>query len=291
MALISIGIPAFNAEVVLARALDSLLLQTLSDFEIIISDNCSTDRTADIGRDYAARDQRIRYIRQERNIGAFANFKAVLDQARAPYFMWSACDDVRSPDFLELNVRFLQDNPEFVASTCPNCFDDQPPDRRKLVTFAIEGSKEDRFEQFFDHGWDSHGIFYSVMRTEVVRQCPAVGQNFLGVDWAVDLFLASHGNINRTETGLLTLGAGGVSNSERKWSTFRDSRIGWIVPFYRVSLYGLAWSSDFPMFRRLGIVLRLLKLNAFAARKQLKFEAMLFFREKKGRFARRFGWG
>ncbi len=98
---ISIGLPVFNGAAHLAEALDSLLAQSLTDFEIIISDNCSTDATDRIIADYAARDTRIRAIRQPENIGGLANFRFVLEAAAAPCFMWAAYDDWHDPDYLE----------------------------------------------------------------------------------------------------------------------------------------------------------------------------------------------
>ncbi len=98
---ISIGMPVFNGAAHLAQALDSLLAQSFGDFEIILSDNCSTDATPQIVAGYAARDARIRAIRQDENIGGLANFHFVLEAARAPYFMWAAYDDWRDANYLE----------------------------------------------------------------------------------------------------------------------------------------------------------------------------------------------
>src|SRR4029077_14346748 len=70
---VSVGLTVYNGERFLAETLDSLVAQTFEDFELIVCDNASTDRTAEIVRDYAARDVRIRYVRNERNIGASGN--------------------------------------------------------------------------------------------------------------------------------------------------------------------------------------------------------------------------
>lgn len=91
--LVSIGMPIYNGERFIREALDSLLSQTFTDFELIISDNASTDSTEAICRNYVARDSRIRYIRQQKNLGALSNFQFVLNEARGEYFMWAACDD------------------------------------------------------------------------------------------------------------------------------------------------------------------------------------------------------
>ncbi len=91
--LISIGMPVFNGEKYIKEALDSLLSQNLIDFEVIISDNSSSDGTQNICEEYAARDSRIRYSRQDKNIGVIRNFRYVLDRSEAEYFMWLAYDD------------------------------------------------------------------------------------------------------------------------------------------------------------------------------------------------------
>ena len=98
---VSIGMPVYNGEAYLREALESLLAQTFSDFELIISDNASSDGTERICREYAAQDARIRYVRQPVNQGAAANFQYVLDLAGAQYFMWAAHDDVYFPQHLQ----------------------------------------------------------------------------------------------------------------------------------------------------------------------------------------------
>jgi glycosyltransferase involved in cell wall biosynthesis len=98
---ISIGVPVYNGSIGLAEALESLVDQSISDIEIIISDNASTDATPEICRQFMAKDARIKYFRQAATIPGADNFMFVLRQARAPYFMWAAHDDVRAPDFVE----------------------------------------------------------------------------------------------------------------------------------------------------------------------------------------------
>jgi len=97
---VSIGMPVYNGEPFIRAALDSLLAQTFTDFELIISDNASTDKTEQICREYSAKDKRIRYIRQEINRGAMSNFQYVLDEALGEYFMWAAADDMWDSEFI-----------------------------------------------------------------------------------------------------------------------------------------------------------------------------------------------
>lgn len=98
---VSIGMPVYNGEAFIRAAVESLLAQTFKDFELIISDNASTDLTEKICRDYASKDPRIRYVRQKNNIGALGNFLFVLNEAAGDYFMWNAADDYRSSDCVE----------------------------------------------------------------------------------------------------------------------------------------------------------------------------------------------
>lgn len=104
---VSIGIPVFNGENFLESALRSILAQTFEDFELIISDNASTDRTADICEQYASQDGRVLYLRQPANLGAQPNYNLLVGQARGRYFKWAAHDDMLAPTFLERCVDVL----------------------------------------------------------------------------------------------------------------------------------------------------------------------------------------
>jgi glycosyltransferase involved in cell wall biosynthesis len=112
---LSIGMPVYNGERYIRQALDSLLGQTYGDFELIVSDNASTDGTAGVCKETAGRDARVRYIRQNTNIGAAANFGFVLSQARGKLFMWAACDDVWDKNWIAALVRVLDANPDAIA--------------------------------------------------------------------------------------------------------------------------------------------------------------------------------
>lgn len=113
---VTVGVPVFNGELFLAKMLDSLLNQTFSDLEIVISDNASTDRTHEICRAYAARDPRVRYYRNDVNRGAAWNHNRVFELARGEFFKWSAADDLCAPEFLTLCVAALDRDPAAVMS-------------------------------------------------------------------------------------------------------------------------------------------------------------------------------
>lgn len=264
---VTIGMPVYNGQDTLRPVLDSLLGQSFTDFELIISDNASTDDTADICREYAERDCRIRYVRQEKNIGG-ANFPFVFYEARGEYFMWAADDDIRSPDFLELNYKFLVENPGYVASTSPNGFENWSPDH-ELVDFALEGDLFDRYTSFFKNSFQCHGLFYSLFRTHVLRDCEVIDHIFrdydwLGFDWATILYLASKGKVNRTTGGATIFGVKGDSGNLRIFKRFNTSAIEWFLPFYRLSKFVLNLTRDLTLPQRIRIFAILAKLNLHA---------------------------
>lgn len=117
--LVTVGIPVYNDEKYVAAAIEDILGQTYSNLEIVISDNCSTDGSESICRTYAGKDTRVRYVRQQRNIGPHANFRYLLDHAEGTYFMWAASDDRWEPEFVERLVRSLESDPEAVVAFCP----------------------------------------------------------------------------------------------------------------------------------------------------------------------------
>lgn len=114
--IVSLGLPVYNGENFLAETIDSLLSQTFQDFELILSDNASSDATERICLAYQRVDSRIRYIRHPKNLGAAANYNFVFHQSRGRYFKWCAHDDLISSDFLERCVKYLDENPECVGA-------------------------------------------------------------------------------------------------------------------------------------------------------------------------------
>jgi glycosyltransferase involved in cell wall biosynthesis len=111
---ITIGLPVYNGEEYLEASLEGLLAQTYRDFELIISDNASTDRTPDICRAYASRDSRIRLVRQPHNLGAGPNHNLLVPMARGRYFKWAAHDDMYAPELLERCIAAFEDHPDAV---------------------------------------------------------------------------------------------------------------------------------------------------------------------------------
>jgi glycosyltransferase involved in cell wall biosynthesis len=266
---VSIGVPIFNAEEYLCAALDSLLGQTFSDFEIIISDNASTDQTEAISRTYLEKDRRIKYYRQPNNLGAEANFLFVLENSVGKYFMWAAADDIRSKDFIELNLKFLEKNMDYVCSVSPVKFQGRAFDERKMGDRSLEENRFDlRLRKFFGD-WHANGAFYSLMRTEIIRNCEWVGKKFLGADWVIVLYLIRRGKLKRIPMGCLELGKNGVSNSGEIFRSYRFTYLDIIFPFWKMSLAVYQLSAGASIYSKLILLKECLVMNLWAIKLQL----------------------
>lgn len=112
--LVSVGLPVYNGENYISYAIESVLAQTFADFELVISDNCSTDSTEQICRRYASMDSRVRYFRNAENIGASGNFRRVFELSRGRYFKWTGHDDISAPELLEKLTCVLENNSDII---------------------------------------------------------------------------------------------------------------------------------------------------------------------------------
>ena len=194
--LVSIGLPVYNGERFLAQALDSLLGQTLGDLELIISDNASTDRTPEICADYAVRDARIRYTRQESNRGAMWNFNFVALQARGQYFKWASANDFCDPWLLEKCVDVLRGDPGAVLCHGRTCIVDE--DTGEQTPFAgdvcaTDARPSERF-RMVARSLKLNNPLFSVTRLDVLRRTPLVRRYFSG-DLVLTMELALYGRI------------------------------------------------------------------------------------------------
>lgn len=129
---VSIGLPVYNGANYLAETVGSILAQTLSDFELIISDNASTDGTAEICRHFVAHDPRVRYLRNATNLGAAANYNRVFELSTAVYFKWNGHDDPLAPEFLERCVAVLDRDSAIVLCFSRNRAIDEHGNERRV---------------------------------------------------------------------------------------------------------------------------------------------------------------
>jgi glycosyltransferase involved in cell wall biosynthesis len=176
--LVSIGVFVYNGERFIEKTLRSILNQTFTDFELIISDNASTDRTGDIAQTYARRDSRIRYHRSEKNMGAGWNIRRVYELGTGKYFKQAAVDDLLEPDFLQRCVEALESDPGCVlAYTRTREVDENGAFIENYVT-PIKTDDDDpvaRFGKWLSTGGHNCYQIFGVMRMSALHQIPPQG--------------------------------------------------------------------------------------------------------------------
>jgi len=205
--LVSVGVPVFNGEAFLEDAIRSVLAQTLDDLELILCDNASTDRTAEICSDYAARDGRVRYFRNPRNLGAAANYNLAFSHARGRYFKWLAHDDRMLPSFLAKARRILDERADVVLCNTVVAYIDSAGTHLGLYDTKLAGadsvSPSERFAWLVLH---SHTCvdFFGLIRRDALRGSLLHG-SFHGADRALLAQLALRGRMIKLPAPLLAI--------------------------------------------------------------------------------------
>ncbi len=175
---VTIALPVYNGENFIERALDAILGQTYHDFELLISDNGSTDRTPEICRRHAAKDSRVRYLRNDINRGAGWNYENARAQARGTdYFKWAAHDDIIAPTFLERCVAALDADPEAVVAFSGVAAIDANGDLIRLKKRQVEATSprpSDRFRGVIRTDADPEAVF-GLMRVSALEHTRGQG--------------------------------------------------------------------------------------------------------------------
>jgi glycosyltransferase involved in cell wall biosynthesis len=181
---VSLGMPVYNGENFLKQALDSLLSQTFEDFELIVSDNASTDRTEEICREYATRDRRIRYYRQEKNLGAASNFNYVFELSRGEYFKWAAHDDLCAPSFIAECVEVLDPDESVILCYPKTKLINENGDligvSYKPLRKINSREPQERFQDILFHAVWCFEVF-GLIRADVLRKTPLI-EKYYGSD-------------------------------------------------------------------------------------------------------------
>ena len=225
---LSIGLPVFNGEKFLHKCLSSLLEQSYEDFEIIISDNASTDKTEIICQEYSKKDKRINYIRQEKNIGLLPNFNFVLEQSDNEFFMWMGVDDYILPDYVKKNMNILKSNSNVVGSVSkiqPYTLSDFNNNQinskfieftkklrtrfKKLEAFSISGNYDKKVRSYLTGS--TCQVIYGIFRTQQLQKS-IIPSLFIGLDWAEVLNVLKFGDIHVINEVLMYEFEGGRSS-------------------------------------------------------------------------------
>lgn len=275
---VSIGLPVYNGEPYVAEAIEAILAQTFADFELIISDNASNDATREICLRFAAGDRRIRYYRNETNLGAGPNFNRTFALARGEYFKWAAHDDLLEPEFLERCLLALEADPTAIlCQTMIKHIDEVGRPIRAWYGPLLGVDHPDpsrRFAQAVlttDHSCED---IFGLIRTHVLATMP-LHEGCLDTDRIVLAELALRGRFIHVPERLFIQREHGKRFLNAAYSD-RDARIAWYDPsqlgdrswhswkVYR-SYYGAVGRSSLDWPERLrcyGHLLRWLSVNS-----------------------------
>jgi glycosyltransferase involved in cell wall biosynthesis len=229
---VSVGMPAFNLEGTVARAIESVLAQTFTEFELLVSDNASVDGTEQLCRRYAARDSRISYVRHPVAISGFDNFRFVLEAARTPYFMWLPADDYALPRLLERAVAVLDARPDVVCAIPRVEFLNADGSRRAGGgSFALLGSVRENLCRFLRDPLDN-SRFYGLYRRDAVRRV-LPDSAYYGFDWAVAAGTLLYGKHAELQEVLLVREASDPVKYMRLVDMVASGRLARLLPLAR----------------------------------------------------------
>jgi glycosyltransferase involved in cell wall biosynthesis len=190
---LTVGLPVYNGENYIAESIDALLGQSFTDFELIISDNASTDGTGDICRRYEKQDSRVRYFQQPQNIGLAPNHNFVAEQARGELFKWASNDDLYARELLERCVDALDMYADVVLAHSWTAKVDGLGAVTQAFKYPLTTDSPRAPERFrsvlFDSGGDDD---YGVMRLEVLRRT-AMKESYHHADHTIIAEIALHG--------------------------------------------------------------------------------------------------
>lgn len=261
--LVSIGVPVFNGDRFLGDALHSILSQDYENIEVLISDNASTDGTAAICRRVADRDTRVRYQRNEFNIGPLANYCRVVDRSRGTYFLWAADDDQRSLQYVSSLVAELEANEHAVLATGTTiyCDPDGQATAMRPCPPAPGPTPRENIVAFFETHAD--GWFYGVYRLGWLQKHVREQTRFHV--WGGDLLWLASVVLRFPVLGhsqaVLTKRVKPSRYQPRTWLTRSDFRVRMLLSFTAIALRdgsGLrakltAWSSALKWYHRMFI--------------------------------------
>jgi glycosyltransferase involved in cell wall biosynthesis len=221
--------PVYNGERFVAQAIESLLAQTLGDLELVICDNASEDRTEEVCRQYAARDPRVRYYRNESNLGAARNYNRVFELSQGTYFKWAAHDDVCAPEFLEQCAAVLDRDPGvvlcFPRTRVVNEAGETLLEYSSTLTRTALPAPEVRFANVV-RGRPRCSEVFGLMRSAVLRETPLIAP-FVASDRALLAELALRGRFHEVPAYLFS----NRDHPHRSINRFRERDLGaWFDP-------------------------------------------------------------
>jgi glycosyltransferase involved in cell wall biosynthesis len=274
---LSIGLPVHNGEKFIRKAIESILSQTFTDFELIISNNASTDLTEQICNEYKEKDNRIKYFYQKQYFDWVGNYNFVLDKAKGKYFVWLSADDFWESTFLEKNINILNSDKNIVGSSSDvKMFGKMNKNLKKIsldkygnqekfqYVIPIKGTYEEKVKTFLEFGWVVN--MYSIFRTEILRKSMIKGKPFAVADFTIILNVLKYGDLEVIDEFLSHRSTEGWTSTESFIELLKKENVG---------LMGII----FPYAKFTGWCLKNLGLKIFL--KNLKWFLVINYRSER----------
>ena len=195
---VTIGMPVYNGERFIAEAIKSILSQSYENFELIVCDNASQDKTQRICRQYARKDKRIRFYQNSVNMGAAFNYNRTFRLARGRYFKWAAADDILAPSFLEKCIDILQKDKSVVLSYPLTVNIDEEGSRVGVYDDRLNLTSPYAHERIknFETNIDLCNALLGLIRSEALQKTNIIGA-YSGSDVVLLIELSLQGKIHK----------------------------------------------------------------------------------------------
>ena len=167
---ITVGVPAYNEEKNISATLDALLIQDYENVEIIVSDNCSTDGTVGIVRDYIKRHSNIQLVQQPTNLGSLENFNSLIRRANSEYFMFMGSHDLISENYISSLIRCLESNENSVLAFGKTTWIDYSGKELRNLTSYVDTSGLSPITRFNLTFWSNQNAIYGVFRLGFLKK-------------------------------------------------------------------------------------------------------------------------
>lgn len=259
--LVSIGMPVYNGERYIRQAIESLLAQTYSNLELVISDNASTDSTLDVCREIARRDNRVTVMDSALNRGQIRNFRKAFHATTGKYFAWAGDHDLWHPEWVESHVEVFENHPEVVLAY-PHAVSISPDGEEipnNYVSFDTFGmSKRERIDAACRRMIGAGNRVYGMYRADVLRKT-SVFPYFCGPDRLLLMELSVHGPFKQIDRKLWYRR---YREGESAVASGIPDEYETLIQRYRRDLFddedGTPWHASFPVLSQvLGLILHL----------------------------------